>query len=258
MTLTPQSHLAFLETLGLNLIDQALKIADESFQIFTKEDQSPVTSVDLALNKIILEKISAQYPNDAIVSEEVPLATPIISNRVWFVDPLDGTKDFIKGTGQWGIHIGLALNHRPWAGLVVHPVAQKCYLAESGNGAYVIEKGQARRSLKLSNSHRKDLRIVVSNSHSDPTVNQFIKAENIQDVVPQGSIGLKAALILQDQGDLYFNTSGKCSLWDLCAPESLILEGGGELTYLSGESINYNANLGTKVKETFLFGTPQA
>lgn len=257
--------LDFLKSLSLELVDEALSLSSSAFQTSYKDDNSPVTTVDIALSRSILSKLSKKFPKDIVISEEdIPAETTEHSDFVWFVDPLDGTKEFIKQNGQWSIHIGCCYKGTPWAGAVVHPVNQTVFLAGQGRGAFMIPKGKPAQQLNIQSSEKtqpfsaSDTKLVVSNSNKDIVTERYIRKVQPFSIKPQGSVGLKASLIAQGQANLYINAAGKCSLWDTCAPEILIRESGGSVETKEGGSINYGDLQQLKVTSTFYMGSREA
>jgi 3'(2'), 5'-bisphosphate nucleotidase len=205
------------------------KIRSRSFEIkYKSHDSGPVTEADLAASEYLIKEISHHFPNDLVISEEAPLPEdPSEGKRTWFIDPIDGTKEFIKMTHEWSIMIGLAVHQRPVLGVVYQPHQEKLYFATKNGGAFLEYKGKTRKLKVNPPQELKSAKIIQSRSHYDKKIEAIAKNVGISEVLRLGSIGLKLGFISEGGADLYFNLSGKCHLWDLCGPEIILEESGG-------------------------------
>ena len=205
----------------------------------------PVTAADLEANRIILEGLAEHFPDDAILSEETP-SDPIRreSERVWIIDPIDGTREFIDGTADFAIQIGLAVAGEPVVGVVYQVAKRRLYLAARGSGAWVEDPETAGRARKrLATSDVRDpakMKMTVSRFHRTKKNDLVIATVKPVELVPAGSIGVKMGLVSRGSVDLYLHPSKKCAEWDTCAPHAILAEAGGTVTDFAGAPLRYN------------------
>lgn len=207
----------------------------------TKADDSPVTAADREANALIVAALAAAFPDDAILSEELPDdGSRLARRRVWMVDPLDGTKDFIRGLDGFSVMIGLYDGERPALGVVYQPIGDKLYFAAQGGGAFGSVGGAAPARIHVSAvADPTQIRMVASKSHRTPTIDRVRQQLGIADELNVGSVGLKLGLIAEGARDLYVNPSGHSKLWDACGPEAILVEAGGRLTDAHGDPLDY-------------------
>jgi 3'(2'), 5'-bisphosphate nucleotidase len=195
-----------------------------------KADESPVTAADHAANDVILARLREAFPADAILSEEKrDDLSRVDSERVWVVDPLDGTKEFLARNGEFSIMIGLAVGGRAVLGVVYLPDGDVLYTAAEGAGAWAV-RGDARNRLEVEEADPESLRLVGSRSHPDPLLTRMQHALGITDVEPCGSVGVKCSRIAEGRRDLYVHPVPYLKEWDTCAPEVMVREAGGSVT----------------------------
>ena len=205
-----------------------------------KADASPVTAADHAANEVIVAALRQAFPDDAILSEESADSPERLSaRRVWIVDPLDGTKEFLAQNGEFSIMIGLAIDGEAVLGVVYLPAIDLLYAAAKGEGAWVERDGK-REPLHCGAADVAALRLVGSRSHADPRVERLRDALGITDVTPCGSVGVKCTRIAQGERDLYLHPAPHLKEWDTCAPEAILREAGGTVTDTRGEPLRYN------------------
>eukprot|EP01080_Neovahlkampfia_damariscottae_P000075 gene75-4324_t len=213
-------------------------------QIETKSDKSEVTIADKELNELITTKLKNTFPNYRIIGEESvnSITEDLGKGFVFYVDPIDGTKEFISNNGEWSVMIGLAKDGIPVMGVVYQPTLDLLYFASEGSGAFKIEKkGSKPISMKCRETENFDDCIVVqSRSHSLPAEKQFVDDVGIKpkNIYQHGSFGLKCCQIADGKADLYINFSGKTSYWD-SAPGCIILKeaGGSGVHTLTGKLV---------------------
>ncbi|MBW7881196.1 MAG: 3'(2'),5'-bisphosphate nucleotidase CysQ [Caldilineaceae bacterium] len=212
-----------------------------SSEVRYKSGDEPVTEADRSANQHILSRIRANFPDDGILSEESKDdLSRLEKKRVWIIDPLDGTKEFIARNGEFSIMIGLAVEGRPVMGVVMQPANQLIYAGAAGQGAVLIEKGE---EIPLSTSSCTDLSnmiMVSSRSHRQQIVDRIRATLRITRERVSGSVGLKVGLITRQLADLYIHPSPGCKEWDLCAPQALIEAAGGRMTDCWGNPLRYN------------------
>ena len=228
-------------------------IRSRGFEIKYKGDVSdPVTEADLAASDFLMKEISRYFPNDLIVSEEAPLPEEASEQkRIWFIDPIDGTKEFINNGQEWSVMVGLAQHNRPILVVVFWPMEDKLYYATKDQGAFMESRGSRVKLQVTPPQELKEARILQSRGHYDNKVDEIAKQLGITHVLKQSSIGLKLGSIAEGKADLYFNLSGKCHLWDLCGPEIILLEAQGALITDSGLLISYHSKTSV-IREKFI------
>lgn len=206
-----------------------------------KVDDSPVTQADREANALIVAALSKEFPVDGILSEELPDdGSRHGRTRVWMIDPLDGTKDFIRGREGFAVMIGLLVGDVPSLGVVYQPMTDKLYFATRGNGAFVmIGEGTAVQIHVSDVDDLSRIRMVASKSHRTPTIDKVREELGISDELNIGSVGLKLGLIAEGARDLYVNPGGHSKLWDACGPEAILREAGGRMTDVHGEPLAY-------------------
>lgn len=206
-----------------------------------KAFDEPVTAADRAASELIVAGLRASFPDDVIVSEESSddLAR-LEARRVWYVDPIDGTKDFIRGGDGFSVMIGLCVDARPVAGVVYQPLGDRLFRADEG-GAFLDAPGAPPRRLAVSAvDDVAAIRLVASKSHRSPVIDEVKSALGIANELNIGSVGLKLALIALGERDLYVNPWPRCKAWDTCAPEAILAAAGGRLTDTAGRAIRYD------------------
>ena len=169
-----------------------------------KDPTEPVTEADRAVNAYLVKQLAQLFPEDGLLAEESKDdLSRLHRRRVWIVDPLDGTAEFIARNGEFVIMIGLAVDGQPVAGVVYQPIDDVLFAAALGQGAFVEEFGE-HRSLKVSAERDlSKLRLVVSRSHRPALVDSVISRMGLQRERSIGSVGLKIGLIARGQAEFY-------------------------------------------------------
>ncbi len=206
-----------------------------------KDPTEPVTEADRAANAHLVKQLGQLFPEDGILAEESRDDPARLSKRrVWIVDPVDGTQEFIAHNGEFVIMIGLVEDGVPVVGVVYQPIGDILYAASLSKGAFVEEFGE-RSPLRV--SQRLDLRkyrLVVSRSHRPPVVDEIIRTMQLQRERSVGSVGLKIGLIARGQAEFYVHPNPGTKEWDTCAPEVILREAGGRMTDCWGRPLEYN------------------
>lgn len=204
--------------------------------------EEPVTEADYAANEIIVNGLRAAFPKDGLLSEETTdTAQRLTRARLWVIDPLDGTKGFIAGNGDFAVQIGLAVGDEPTLGVVYLPATDVLYFAAKNLGAWVErEEGNAESLRVSSQADVSGVRLAVSRSHRSPRMNLVMQTIGINEEISRGSVGIKVGLIVERECDLYVHLSPHTKHWDTCAPDAILREAGGRLTDLWGASLRYN------------------
>lgn len=218
-----------------------------------KVDESPVTAFDKKLDSYIKEALEKRFPDCLVVGEEsVTQVSPtrrLEEGKVFFVDPIDGTKEFIRNNGEWCVMIALNVNGVPTVAVVYVASRDHLYYAVKGHGTYIMENNLQNKSLNRTSVSRrlhansfvdtKDMTCVRSRSHDEPEVTDVMNYLGIYKSFQCGSFGIKAALIAQGVVDLYVNSSKKTHYWDTAAPGLLVSEAGAVLLDIDGNELKY-------------------
>jgi len=217
-----------------------MKIYQEDFSVMYKGANDPVTQADQQANAIIVEGLQAHFPQDSIVAEESPLpSASLTKGRVWYVDPLDGTKEFISRNGEFSIMIGLTNDAHTKLGVVYWPTRERLYAGITDETAWVEHNGIRQTLNALQSKSPPNISLVASRSHRSPVLSTIEQALGIQDEQQMGSVGLKIAHIAQGGADLYIEPSPFTKAWDACAPEAILRGAGGCFTDIHGHPIQY-------------------
>ena len=209
----------------------------------------PVTLADLKVNEVIIERINEKYKdiNWEILSEEnVKISSECCINNsdwIWVLDPLDGTKDFIQGTGNYAMHLALNYKNKPYIGIVLIPDKDELWITD-GEKVWGEKKDGSKIKTNLStNKSLKDMILVSSKNHRNETLKNLIQKIGFNKVITMGSIGCKIASIIRGDSDIYISLSlrGKSSPkdWDFAAPEAILKAAGGVITNLDNQELIY-------------------
>lgn len=211
------------------------------FEIETKADASPVTDADKAANAVILKRLQALPQRMPILSEEGgdTFTGPDSAGRYWLIDPLDGTKEFIKRNGEFSVNIALIEQGRPVLGVIVAPVTQLAYVAASGVGVFKIEPGGPWEPLRTTGKPSPDAvwRVMGSRSHANPQLESWLAALGPRETTRMGS-SLKFGVIAEGRADVYPRL-GPTSLWDTAAAQAILEQAGGCILNLDGTPLSY-------------------
>jgi 3'(2'), 5'-bisphosphate nucleotidase len=208
---------------------------------YKKGADDPVTAADHAADDYLMAELARAFPDDGLLSEEsADNPARLQRRRVWIVDPLDGTKEFIGRIGEFSIMVGLAVDGRPALGVVYQPVTDLLYRGIPGQVAEVVERGAARPLAVSTVAEPAAMRLVASRSHRDPLVTAVCQQLGVTQDRPSGSVGLKVGLLATAECDLYLHPAPGLKEWDTCAPEAILAAAGGALTDAWGRRLTYN------------------
>lgn len=228
--------------------DAILTIYTKDFEVYTKNDESPLTEADQAANAIILDQLLASYPDIPYISEEVKQQN--YEERkdweyCWLIDPLDGTKEFIKKNGEFTVNIALIHHGVPVLGVVHVPVQNKTYYASKGEGAFVIENNSVPQLIE-NRSHYSDLDqivVVASRSHLSQEVVDFVddlKAKGKEVEFLSSGSSLKFCLVAEGKAHVYPRLAPTME-WDTAAAHAICLEAGKDvLVFETRQAMQYN------------------
>lgn len=204
----------------------------------------PVTIADKTASRIIVEGLSAAFPSDAILSEEEAdiMETRIEAEKVWIIDPIDGTWGFIKKDGDFGVQIGLSEHGEAVLGVVFLPVHNQLFYAVKDAGAYLVD-GEDASPKRLQVSEETDfsrMNLASSRNHRSEKMHRIIEEFGFRHEIQRGSVGLKIGLIAERIADIYIHLSPRTKFWDSCAPQIILEEAGGRMTDLFGARLRYD------------------
>ena len=213
-----------------------------------KLGDEPVTAADREASDLILQHLTRAFPHDVILSEEVPdSGARLAQSRVWMVDPIDGTRDFINGDDGFAVMIGLCLEGRPRLGVLAMPASGDLYIGVVGGDESVPDTIGWKEAADGTRSPLRTtrlagppgIRLVASKSHRTGNVDAFRRALAIEDEVNVGSIGVKVAMVADARRDLYVYPGSRTKIWDTCGPEAVLLAAGGRMTDVHGRPLTY-------------------
>ena len=224
-----------------------LNYYNENVDVIYKDDESPLTKADLASHKIITDSIKKITPDIPILSEEEFIDWKIRKKwkKYWLIDPLDGTKEFIKKNDEFTVNIALIENNRPILGVIYTPALNELFYSIKNFGSYKILTKKKLNTLKeakrisINKKKSNKIKIVGSRSHSNPIVDEWVnKNFNEFDILQKGS-SLKFCLIAEGSADIY-PRFGPTSEWDIAAGHIILEEAGGKLKSIDNKEILYN------------------
>ena len=221
--------------------------------------EGPVSAADLAVNQWLLEGLAAAFPNapwtllsEETAKEQLTPGQPLAAEWLWILDPLDGTKEFLQGTGEYAVHLALARHGEPVLGVVLLPEMEELWFGLLADGAgaagaagraWCENRSGDRRPASLSPRRELgELVLVASRNHRDQRLEQLLVALALGDTRAIGSVGGKVATILRGETDLYISLSGKSAPkdWDMAAPEAVLRAAGGAFSHADGRALRYN------------------
>ena len=203
---------------------------------------NPVTEADRLSSAFLVNGLKRLFPKDGILSEEEPDGVDRLSKtRVWIVDPLDGTMEFINHVDEFAVMVGLSVEGTATLGIIYQPATQKLYYAALGSGAFLTEHRTTRLLQVSPESNPGEMTIALSRSHHSPDIDIIQREIGINKRISCGSLGLKVGLICEGRAHVYLHTDPYTSQWDTCAPDVILHEAGGRMTDLNDAPLRYNA-----------------
>jgi 3'(2'), 5'-bisphosphate nucleotidase len=212
------------------------------FATRAKSDDSPLTAADLRSHRLIVAALGELTPGLAVLSEEsahAPYRVRREWQRYWLVDPLDGTREFLGGNGEFTINIALIEGRAPLLGVVHVPVSDVSYQGLSGHGAWRQDGGGVRRAIRVAARSAAPVRVVGSRSHRGDSLTRFLERLGPHQLLPVGS-AVKFCLVAEGSADVYPRL-GPTSEWDTAAAHAVLLGAGGTVLDLAGAPLSYNA-----------------
>ena len=226
--------------------EEILKYYNEDIEVKLKDDSSPLTKADLASNEIIIKALQQLDRTIPILSEESLVEWNERKNwtKYWLVDPLDGTKEFIKQNGEFTVNIALIENNKPILGVIFTPVKFDLYFAQKNYGSYKINSSSKlinlQEAVKIFVANQSSIkRIIGSRSHSNQTFDSWVNQNFPNSEIVQAGSSLKFCLIAEGAADIY-PRFGPTSEWDIAAGHIIVNEAGGRVNTFENTEINYN------------------
>ena len=218
-----------------------LEIYSTNFDYKVKDDSSPLTKADIVSNNIICERLESLNPNIPILSEEnseIPFKIRSSWKQYWLIDPLDGTKEFIKRNGEFTVNIALIDNMKPVIGVIHAPVLNETYWGSISEGSFYLKENNQEEKLCIEKDISNIVTVAVSRSHPSEKLNAFLKKIEGCNIITVGS-SLKFCLIARGLADIY-PRFGPTSEWDTAAGEAILKYSGGEIVTSHAKNIQYN------------------
>ncbi|MDR2877413.1 MAG: 3'(2'),5'-bisphosphate nucleotidase CysQ [Chromatiales bacterium] len=245
-------------TLARRASKEIVRIYDAGFHVEHKEDKSPLTEADMVSHEIIERGLTELTPDLPVLSEEsaaIPFAERARWQCYWLVDPLDGTREFVKRNGEFTVNIALIENHVPVLGVIVVPVTQQCYYAARGAGAWREANGEAPVRIHVRAPNPAHLVIAGSRSHAGDRLMAFLDRIGSHELISMGS-SLKSCLVAEGRADVYPRL-GPTSEWDTAAAHCIVDEAGGRMTDTAMRPLRYNTKESLLNPDFFVSGDPQ-
>lgn len=234
-----EKELQIAKELAVKAGYEIMKVYTTDFSVELKEDNSPLTEADLNANAVIVSGLENEFSDYAILSEELQDDLIRMDNDYcWIVDPLDGTKEFIKKNDEFTVNIALSYQGKSIIGVVYVPVTEELYYAVEGQGAYYEFDNKVER---IHVSEREEAIVLLSSrSHRRETFTNLVdnNSEKIDSIMAVGS-SLKGCLIARGVADVYYRY-GPTGEWDTAAMEVIVKEAGGIMKELNGLDFKYN------------------
>ncbi len=241
-----------MTTLMDTLLDVAFEAAgvvrqvyETQFAVRLKGPEDPVTAADVQANELICRRLEASYPGVPIVAEESDPQSFVgyrASDRIFFVDPLDGTAEFVARNGQFVVMIGLVEGGSATTGVVVAPAQRMAWAGSVGAGAFWVAENGSRGKIQVSSvGELSQSRLVASRSHRSDKLERVLALLGGREVVAVGSAGLKGAEVAAGSADAYVGPGAVGKRWDVCAVDALVSAAGGRFTDGLGRPFDYRA-----------------
>ena len=229
---------------------QILKDSNNKSNILLNDNiDDPVTLADLKVNTIIIQRINEKYKDidwEILSEENIKIDFDNFncnSDWVWVLDPLDGTKDFIQGTSNYAMHLGLNYKKKPYLGVVLIPEKGELWISNGRETWVEKSDGKPIKTILEGEKNLKEMIITTSKNHRNEKLQNIIDKVGFKKVKIMGSIGCKIASILRGESDIYISLTlpGKSGPkdWDFSAPEAILKTAGGAITNLDNEKLSY-------------------
>ena len=230
-----------------------IKDPNQKFNILKNKNISdPVTLADLEVNDLIIKRINQKYQNvnwEILSEENFKIKNNSCNENVdwlWILDPLDGTKDFIQGTGNFAMHLALNYKQKPFIGVVLIPKKNELWIAHGEKLWCETRNGNIKKKNISQTNILQEMTVVTSKNHRNEKLKDLIDKVNFKETIVMGSIGCKVASIIRGESDIYIALSlpGKSAPkdWDFAAPEAVLKAAGGAITNIDNKGLVYGKN----------------
>lgn len=231
--------LSIAKNISIEAGKEILKIYETDFEVEYKSDNSPLTKADTISNEMIVKEININFPVHSVLSEEYEDDRSRLHNEwCWIIDPLDGTKEFLKKNGEFTVNIALTYKKRPVIGVVYVPVTGELYYASKNGGAFYEINGK-KKSINVS-SRTEKLKLMKSRSHASGSLEKLIEKnkDNISEIKSFGS-SIKGCLVARGEADVYYRFNPTME-WDTAAMHCVVEEAGGIFREIGDTEMVYN------------------
>ena len=235
-TLSPQKILQICREAGAKIME----FYSQPIEVIEKEDHSPLTQADLAANSHITQALEQFYPDIPVVSEENAEKSNIEASQnpcFWLVDPLDGTKSFIKKTGEFTVNIALVEDGRPTMGFIYVPAQGVSYFTGENGKVYTQKDGEEAVEISTRPEPADGVVVVASKSHSSQETVDYINTLHVKERRSAAS-SLKLCLVAEGKADIY-PRFGRTMEWDIAAGQAILEKAGGSVYTLEGKPLRY-------------------
>ncbi len=232
-----------------------LNIYETDFSVYEKSDLSPLTEADLAAHNVIANSLLELTPEIPILSEEsakIPYSLRKSWERYWLVDPLDGTKEFVKRNGEFTVNIALIENKRPILGVIYVPVSMVTYYGSKDGGAFKQLPDSEAEPITATAKHGTPIRVAGSRSHAGDSLKRYLENLGAHEIISMGS-SLKSCLVAEGKADIYPRL-GPTSEWDTGAAQAVVEAAGGRITDTTMQPLRYNNKESLLNPDFFVFG----
>ena len=202
-----------------------------------KDDKSPVTDADIAANAHIIRALSALTPQIPAIAEEDEVLPASQAGMFWLVDPLDGTRSFVRGEPEFTVNIGLISDHKPMLGVIYAPPQNLLYYGGAGLGAWREKTPGQPETIRARTPDSEGLVVVRSRSHPSKAADEYLKSLRIKEMIP-GSSSIKLCMLAEGSADMY-PRFGRTMEWDTAAGHAILNEAGGRIETTDGKPLSY-------------------
>ena len=244
-----------VKTIAADAGQQIMAIYKTDYEVETKQDESPLTAADQASHNCIVRALGKLTPDIPILSEEsatAPWAERSQWQEYWLIDPLDGTKEFIKRNGEFTVNIALIQGHQAVLGVVYVPAMDKCFYGHREIGAFEQDANNTPQGITVRETAESPVRVVGSRSHRGASLDAYLGRLGDHVMVPMGS-SLKLCLIANGSADVYPRL-GLTSEWDTAAAQAVVESAGGAVIQSNGQPVLYNSKEDILNPEFLVFG----
>ena len=235
-----------------------LAIYNTEFDVTSKEDNTPLTEADMAAHHTIIENLSRLTPNIPILSEEsvdISFDKRKQWQMYWLVDPLDGTREFVKRNGEFTVNIALIDDHKPVLGVIHTPVSGVCYYANNQDGAFKRMPDETPVKITTRAKPQDHTLVAGSRSHRGSSLKEFLEKIGNHEIISMGS-SLKSCLVAEGRVDIYPRL-GPTSEWDTAAAQCIVENAGGLILDLNMQPLRYNTKDSLLNPHFIVIGDPQ-